>query len=456
MQEALTDLIHRYLRSGRKVHLVGIGGVSMRTLAVVLRQRGMEITGSDMNLSEAVKELQEMGFPVHIGHRAENVGDAECIVRSAAIHEDNPEIKAARAKGIPVFERAQAWGMLMKDYPNAICISGTHGKTTTTAMVTHIFMEAQKDPTVMIGGYLPLLKSGHRVGNGQIFIAEACEYCNSFLSFYPTVAVINNIEADHLDFFKDLDDIKASFRRFAELTPPDGRIIVNGDDANTLDTVKGMDYLTFGFGQGNDVHPVNVSEDMRSCDILCGGKFYCHLQLQVIGIANLIDAVGACAVAWHMGIDGETTARALAAFRGAKRRQEFKGHCNGADVYDDFAHHPQEIKVLLEAMRTLKPQRLILVFQPYTYTRTRDLFDDFVEVLQMPDLLVMPEVYPAREEDIYNIHSRDLAAKLPGCICVDTLEQVADCLRKIARPGDVIVTTGCGNVYLAAEAIVEK
>ena len=175
MQEALTDLIHRYLCSGRKVHLVGIGGVSMRTLAVVLRQRGMEITGSDMNLSEAVKELQEMGFPVHIGHRAENVGDAECIVRSAAIHEDNPEIKAARAKGIPVFERAQAWGMLMKDYPNAICISGTHGKTTTTAMVTHIFMEAQKDPTVMIGGYLPLLKSGHRVGNGQIFIAEACE-----------------------------------------------------------------------------------------------------------------------------------------------------------------------------------------------------------------------------------------------------------------------------------------
>ena len=220
MQAKTIKKIRACFQPGKRVHLVGIGGVSMRPLALVLRERGMEITGSDMNSSVSTDELRAAGITVYIGHRAENVRGAACVVRTAAAHNDNPEIAAARAAGIPVFERAEAWGVLMQEYQNAVCIAGTHGKTTTTAMVTHIFMEAGKDPTVMIGGYLPLLHAGHRVGSGDTIIAESCEYCNSFHNFSPTVAVINNIEEDHLDFFKNLDEIKASFRYFAKLVPP--------------------------------------------------------------------------------------------------------------------------------------------------------------------------------------------------------------------------------------------
>ena len=211
--------LEQYLTPGTRVHLIGIGGVSMRPLGLVLRHMGLKITGSDMNASVMTDDLIESGIPVFIGHRAENIRGAQCIIRTAAVHNDNPEVAAARAAGIPVFERAQAWGIIMRAYRNAICLSGTHGKTTTTSMVTHIFMQAQRDPTVMIGGYLPLLHAGHRVGKGDTIIMESCEYCNSFLNFFPTIAVILNIEADHLDFFKDLRDVQASFRRFAQLVP---------------------------------------------------------------------------------------------------------------------------------------------------------------------------------------------------------------------------------------------
>ena len=322
MQEKTVKKIRACFQPGKRIHLVGIGGVSMRPLALVLRDRGMEITGSDMNASVSTEELQAKGIRVCIGHKAENVLGADCVIRTAAAHNDNPEIAAARAAGIPVFERAQAWGVLMQEYPNAVCIAGTHGKTTTTGMVTHIFMEAGRDPTVMIGGYLPLLHAGHRVGSGDTIIAESCEYCNSFHNFFPTVAVINNIEADHLDFFKDLEEIKASFRHFAQLIPPEGAVIANGDDPNTADALKGLKYLRFGFGPDNDVHPEEVSQDYRSCTVICGGKPWCRLSLSVYGEYNLLNALGACAVAWHMGIDGETAARALAGFRGAGRRLE--------------------------------------------------------------------------------------------------------------------------------------
>ena len=246
--------IRDYLKPGCHAHLVGIGGVSMRPLGLVLRSMGMQISGSDMNASVSTDELISKGIDVAIGHRAENIAGADCVIRTAAANNDNPEIAAARAAGIPIFERAQAWGYIMRAYRHAICVSGTHGKTTTTSMLTHIFMEAGRDPTVMIGGSLPLLGAGHRVGQGDTIILESCEYCNSFLNFFPTTAVVLDIDADHLDFFKDLADIEQSFRKFVSLVPEDGLIVANGDDKNTRDALEGISYTSFGIDSQNDVY----------------------------------------------------------------------------------------------------------------------------------------------------------------------------------------------------------
>lgn len=453
MQATTVNKIRACLQPGKRVHLVGIGGVSMRPLALVLRDRGLEITGSDMNASVSTEELQSHGIPVFIGHNANHIQGAACVIRTAAAHNDNPEIAAARAAGIPVFERAEVWGVLMREYRNAICVSGTHGKTTTTSMITHIFMEAGKDPTVMIGGYLPLLHAGHRVGNGDTIIAESCEYCNSFHNFSPTVAVINNIEADHLDFFKDIEEIKASFRHFVELVPQNGRIIANGDDKNTVDALQGLQYRTFGLGKQNDVHPESVSADWRHCTVICDGLPYCALSLSVYGEYNLVNALGACAVAHDMGIDGACVSRALESFHGAGRRMQLKGQCNGADVYDDYAHHPHEVRALLKAVKTMGYNRIILAFQPHTYTRTKALFDQFVEELQVPDVLVLSEIYAARERNTLNIHSSDLAERIPGAVCFDTLPEVSKYLRSIAKPGDIVLTVGAGDIYTVGDQI---
>ena len=455
MQQKTVKKIRACLQPGKRVHLVGIGGVSMRPLALVLRDRGMEITGSDMNASVSTDELKAHGITVYIGHDENNIRGTGCVIRTAAAHNDNPEIAAARAAGIPVFERAEAWGVLMQEYKNAICVSGTHGKTTTTSMLTHIFMEAGRDPTVMIGGFLPLLHAGHRVGSGDTIIAESCEYCNSFHNFFPTVAVINNIEEDHLDFFKDLNEIKASFRYFAELVPKNGLIIANGDDKNTVDALQGLQYRTFGLGEQNDVHPENVSADWRHCTVLCDGEPYCELSLSVFGEYNLVNALGACAVAHDMGIAGDCVSRALQEFHGAGRRLEFKGRCNGADVFDDYAHHPHEVASLLKAVRTMGYERLILAFQPHTFTRTKALFNQFVEVLKEPDVLVLSEIYAARERNTVNIHSSDLADQIPGAVCFDTLPEVSEYLRSIAKPGDVILTVGAGDIYTVGKTICD-
>ena len=265
--------IRTFLTPGKKVHLVGIGGVSMRPLGLVLQGMGIQVTGSDMNASVSTDELRAHGIQVFIGHSAKNIQGADCIIRTAAAHNDNPEIAAARAVGIPVFERAEAWGVLMQSYENAICISGTHGKTTTTSMVTHILLAAQQDPTVMIGGYLPILHAGHRVGKGDSIVLESCEYCDSFLNFFPTLAVVLNVEADHLDYFHDLADIQKSFRKFAQLVPKGtGRVLANGDDPNTMEALKGLELTTFGLGEKNRVHGQGYSEDWRDFEVVCDGS----------------------------------------------------------------------------------------------------------------------------------------------------------------------------------------
>ena len=445
--------LKQYLLPGKHVHLVGIGGVSMRPLGLVLQGMGMTVTGSDMNASVSTDELIAKGIQVSIGHRAENILGADCIIRTAAAHNDNPEIAAARSHGIPLFERAQAWGVIMQAYKNAVCIAGTHGKTTATSMMTHILMEANWDPTVMIGGYLPLLNAGHRVGEGDTIVLESCEYCDSFLNFAPTLAVILNVEADHLDYFKDLKDVEKSFRKFAQLST--NGVIANGDDPHVVETLDGMEYTTFGLCIQNTVHPENISLDWRHFDVICDGEAYCHLDLKVIGKHNALNALAAVAAAWRLGVPGEAVSMGLRSFGGADRRMQYKGTINGADVYDDYAHHPDELKATIEAVRTMKYNRVVVAFQPHTYTRTKALFEEFVRELSKVDYLVLAEIYAARERNTVGISSKDLQARIPGSHYCRTLPQVTEHLRSIAGPGDVILTVGAGDIFRAGEALLK-
>ncbi|RKI71115.1 UDP-N-acetylmuramate--L-alanine ligase [bacterium 1xD42-67] len=449
--------IEDYIRPGAWAHLVGIGGVSMAPLAEVLKGKGVAITGSDTRESEATVHLQSLGIPVTIGHRPEQVEGAGCIIRTAAVHDDDPEIAAALAAGIPVFERAQAWGALMRHYENALCVAGTHGKTTTTSMCAHIFLAAGRDPSVMIGGTLPILGCGHRVGHGDTIIAESCEYCNSFLSFAPTVAVILNVEEDHLDFFRDLEDIERSFRQFAELVPSGGRVIVNADNAGARRAVQGLEVFTFGLDEGAECTAGDLAWErgLPSFDILVHGERYASVSLQVGGKHNVSNALAAAAAAYVLGVPGRAVEEGLASFTGAGRRFEKKGAYHGADVYDDYAHHPDELRALLAMARTLGYERVICAFQPHTYTRTAALFDQFVEALELADVVVLAEIYAARETNDLGISSMDLVRKIPGGTYCPDLEGVTARLAELARPGDLILTVGAGDIYLAGEALLE-
>ena len=454
----MTVSIQNYIRPGMRAHLVGVGGVSMNPLAEVLHGAGVVVTGSDMNDSAAVAHLRDLGIPVTIGHLPESVEGADCVIRTAAVHDDNPEIAAALAAGIPVFERAQAWGALMTHYENALCVAGTHGKTTTTSMCTHIFLAARRDPSVMIGGVLPAIGAGHRVGKGDTIILESCEYCNSFLSFFPTVAVILNVDADHLDFFKDLEDVKNSFRRFAALVPQDrGFVVADLDDPNTMDCVRdiGRTVVTFGLEEG-DVHAADLTwvNGYASFDVMARGRKYARVDLSVPGVHNVRNALAAAAAALCLNIPGEAVAEGLKAFHGAGRRFEKKGTFNGADVYDDYAHHPDELHALLTTVKELGYNRVVCAFQPHTYTRTAALFDDFVRELRLPDVTVMMEIFAAREQNTLGISSADLAEKIPGSLYCATLEDTAARLAEIAQPGDLILTVGAGNIYRAGEMLV--
>ena len=444
--------IEKFIKPGMHVHLVGIGGVSMRPLGLVLKGMGLMVTGSDMSASVSTDELINQGIPVFIGHRAENIKGADCIIRTAAAHNDNPEIAAARAAGIPVFERAQAWGEIMKSYKNAVCISGTHGKTTATSMMTHILMEADTDPTVMIGGYLPLLHAGHRVGHGDTIVLESCEYCDSFLNFFPTLAVVLNVEADHLDYFKDLKDVQKSFHKFAELAT--SCVISNGDDPHTIEAMEGVDHITFGLKEGNRITAANMCPDWRHFDVICDGNFYCHLDMGVLGKHNALNALAVAGAAWMMGIPGEAVSRGLESFHGAGRRMEFKGNFNGAEIYDDYAHHPDELAATIDAVRSMGDRRIVLAFQPHTYTRTKALFDDFVRELKKADVVVLAEIYAARERNTIGISSADLAAQIPGSIFCETLPDVTAYLRENIQPGDVVLTVGAGDIFRAGEALL--
>ena len=440
-----------------RAHLVGIGGVSMSPLAEALHGAGLVITGSDIRESEVLDQLRALGIRIAVGHSADNIAGADLIIRTAAAREDNVEIAAARQAGIPVFERAQAWGSIMKNYKNAVCISGTHGKTTTTSMTTHILMAADKDPTVMIGGTLPLLGAGHRVGKGDTIVLESCEYYNSFHSFFPTIAVILNVDADHLDFFGDIENVKRSFRTFAELVPEDGWVIYNHDDKNTVDAMRGIErrILTFGLEEGADVRAERVTLEGKHLrfDVTFRGEQFLHLELQLPGRHNVYNAVAAVSAAIAMGIPADAVEKGLKNFRGAGRRFEFKGCLNGAEIYDDYAHHPGELRALLDAALNMGYKRVITAFQPHTYSRTKTHFDEFVNQLRRADKVLLAEIYAAREKNTEGISSRSLAEAIPDAEYFPTFEEMEARLRELASEGDVILTVGAGDIYKVGEAV---
>ncbi|MCL2369038.1 MAG: UDP-N-acetylmuramate--L-alanine ligase, partial [Oscillospiraceae bacterium] len=382
----------------------------------------------------------------------------DAVVRTAAARDDNPEVMAAREQGKPVFERAEAWGHIMRQYQNAICIAGTHGKTTTTSMATHILLAAGVDPTVMIGGTLPKLQAGHRVGGGDTIVLESCEYYDSFHNFFPTVAVVLNVEADHLDYFTDLAAVQTSFRTFANLVPEDGCIVANGDDQNTMDALLplGRPLLTCGFGAGNRVRAENIAyQDTHTVfDVLFDGALYTRIDLPLPGAHNVANALAAIAAAIFLGLPPEAAREGLADFTGAGRRFEYKGEVNGAKVYDDYAHHPSELRALLDAVEPLGFGRVIVAFQPHTYTRTKALFDDFVRELRRPDLVLVGEIYAAREQNTVGITAAQLAAEIPGALHFATLSAMTEALGEIAGPGDIILTVGAGDIFKVGEGLL--
>ena len=444
------------------VHFIGIGGISMSGLAEILMDEGFTVSGSDAHRSELTDNLEARGAKVYIGQKAENIQDGiDVVVYTAAIHPDNPEFQEVKRRGIPMLTRAELLGEMMRNYKNAIAIAGTHGKTTTTSMVTEIFLQAKNDPTISVGGILPAIGGNIRVGGPEFFVTEACEYTNSFLSFYPTMAVILNIEEDHLDFFKDLADIEHSFHAFADLVPQRGYIISNADDAGARDSVKGLQHPVFTFAVQDrtaDCVADNVSffDGCPVFDVVIHGEVYAHVELKIPGKHNILNTLAAASAAYVLGLPGEAVSRGLETFHGAGRRMEHKGTYHGAEVYDDYAHHPGELHALLTTARTMGYQRVICAFQPHTYSRTKALFSQFVEELKLPDVTVLAEIYAAREQNDIGISSQDLAREIPGAIYCSSLEKVTDTLASLAQPGDLILTVGAGDIFRAGEKLLER
>ena len=448
-----------YLENKRHIHFIGIGGSGMFPLAQILHAKGYYLTGSDNNETDTLQMVREMGIPVTLGQKAENIEGADLIVHTAAIMPDNPELIAARESGVPTIERSVLLGEITAHYSDAVCISGTHGKTTTTSMTTQILLDAGIDPTCVIGGKLPAIHGSGRVGKSPVMVCEACEFVDTFLKLYPDIAVILNIDADHLDYFKTMENLIASFRKFAEKTTK--VLIVNGDDLNTQKAVSGLDkrILTFGYAPTNDYYPkniVHVDGVTLSFDLCRKEEVLTRITLHIPGDHNILNAIAACVASHEAGATWEQCAAGLNAFHGAQRRFEVLGKIDGITVADDYGHHPTEIEATLKAAKALPFKRVWAVHQPFTYSRTATLLDDFARVLSHADFVVLSEIMGSREKNTYNIYAKDLAAKIHGCVWFPDFPEIADYVVKNARPGDLILTLGCGDINKCAHLIVEK
>ena len=448
------------------VHFIGIGGISMSGLAEILLSRKFPVSGSDSHESALTDQLAEQGAVIHYPQRTENItDDIDVVVYTAAIHPDNPEFRAAQEKNLPMLTRAQLLGEIMRNYKEAINVSGTHGKTTTTSMITEILLEAHKDPTVSVGGMLKDIGGNIRVGGQETFVVEACEYTNSFLSFFPTIEVILNVEADHLDFFKDIDDIRHSFKLFAEKLPEDGLLVINKD-------IKHCEYftqalkcrvVTFGHEKDADYTANFISYDKfahPSYTLFYKGEELAKVELGVTGEHNIYNSLAAIAVARSLDIPMEVILRGLKRFTGTDRRFQKKGSVNGFTIIDDYAHHPQEIAATIEAAKKYPHRKLWIVFQPHTYSRTAALLDDFAGALSQADEIVLADIYAAREKNTIGISSDDLRKHMleqnTNVYYIPKFEDIEDFLLKHVEEGDVLITMGAGDIYKVGDDLLKQ
>lgn len=447
------------------IHFIGIGGISMSGLAEILLEEGFTVSGSDSKESPLTKKLEQLGATIFYGQKASNIIDGiDCVVYTAAIHRENAELIEAVAKKIPMLTRAELLGQLMKNYKTPIAVSGTHGKTTTTSMLSHILLAGEKDPTISVGGILQAIGGNIRVGHSETFITEACEYTNSFLNFFPKIGIILNIEEDHLDFFKDLEDIRHSFHQFAALIPTDGTLIINNDIKNYEEICEGLDcrIVTCGSSLSSDYSSENVRFDekgLASFDLIKRGETVCRIQLSVPGYHNVSNALTCIAAAELLEIPMKTIKQGLLAFTGTDRRFEYKGMMNGVTIIDDYAHHPTEILATLKAAKNYPHKELWCVFQPHTYTRTKAFFHEFAEVLSHTDHLVLADIFAARETDTLGVSSKDLAAEVArlgtDAHYFGSFEEIEMFLKEHCVSGDLLITMGAGDVVNIGEDLLK-
>lgn len=443
----------------KKIYFIGIGGISMSGLAEILLQHDFSVSGSDMNSSAMTKKLVKNGATVYIGHKAENIEGAELIVYTAAISEDNPEIVHAKRLNIPMLDRAEFLGYLMKDFKYNIAISGTHGKTTTTSMFSHIALNANLDPTILVGGELDIINGNVRSGKSEYFITEACEYKASFLKFFPYVGVILNVDEDHLDYYKDINHIKRTFAEFIKLIPREGYLVACAEDENLKEILHFADcnLITYGITQG-DIRAKNINYNDRGCatfDVYKLDNKLFTINLNVPGKHNLLNALASVCTALSLNLPDNNIIEGLSSYFGTHRRFEHKGIKDGVTVIDDYAHHPTEIRAHLEAARNYPHEKIYCVFQPHTYTRTITLFEDFTNCFYNADELILADIYAAREKDTGLVSSDMLGDKIRetglNCKNFHSFQDILEYLKVSLKPGDLLLTVGAGDVYKIGE-----
>lgn len=448
------------------IHFIGIGGISMSGLAEILLKENFTISGSDAKSSDIVDNLIAMGAMVTIGQCAENItDDIDLVVYTAAVHADNPEFAACKAKNIPMLTRAQLLGQIMSNYKYSVSVAGTHGKTTTTSMLSQIFIEADTDPTISVGGILDSIGGNVRVGKSDYFVTEACEYTNSYHAFYPYISIILNVDADHLDFFSGIDEIIESFHTFAANLPDNGTLVVNGDMDCLSRITSGLhcSILTFGMADTNRYYPTDIEADEKghmNYTLMVDGIAQERIHLNIGGLHNITNSLASIAVADLLGIDREYSLSGLACFGGAHRRFELKGSLGNVTVIDDYAHHPTEIKATLTTAMHMPHNELWVVFQPHTYTRTKALFEEFADALKDFDHVIVIDIYAAREVDTGLVHARDLAERIrqygTDAKYFSSFDAVENYLLKNCKKNDLLITMGAGDVYLIGEELLGK
>ncbi|MCT4594035.1 MAG: UDP-N-acetylmuramate--L-alanine ligase [Anaeromicrobium sp.] len=447
------------------IHFIGIGGISMSALAQILINFDYKVTGSDMNDSEITKKLSSQGATIHMGHNKNNISNPDLVVYTAAVKENNPELVEARTKEIPILSRAEMLGLLMKKFKNNIAVAGTHGKTTTTSMISVILDYNKYSPTILVGGQLDNIGGNVKVGSRDYFVTEACEYVGSFLKFFPTIGIILNIEEDHLDYFKDLDHIKETFKEFIDLIPKDGLLIAYGDDPNIQSIIDHVhcNLVTYGKDNNSDYYPSNISfNDLGypSFDLYKRDEFLGKINLKVPGEHNLFNSLASIACCHHFGIDIDHINEALNTFGGTHRRFDLLGHINNIKIVDDYAHHPTEIEATLKALSNMDHNNLWCVFQPHTFTRTLCLLDEFSQALAEVDNLIITDIYAAREKDTGEIHSKDLVKKIKKhndkVKYMKEFDSIVNYIYENAKPNDLVITMGAGNVNSIGEQLVQK